>query len=90
MNKPIAIKGIGHFYNPFDVTRNLNSDKQTLFCSYKLIATISAAQATQNNKTANIIHKECQALYVCTINKIDLSDCANEHINLDLPFSYLR
>ena len=62
MIKPIAIKGIGHFYNPFDVTRNLNCDKQTLFCSYKLIATRSAAQATQNNKTANIIHVECQAL----------------------------
>ena len=62
VNKPIAIKWISDFYNPFDVTRNLNCEnkKRILFCPYKLLGTWLAVQATQNNKTANIVYKECQ------------------------------
>ena len=65
VNRPIAIKRIGNFYNPFDVTRNLNCEKnkRILFCSYNLLVTWSAVQATQNNdNTSNILYKECQAL----------------------------
>ena len=71
--------------------------RQTLFGGFylciihELLATPLAAQAIQSNKTANIVHKECPSLYVCTINKIDCADLSGSAIfafAIKYPFYY--